>query len=104
MIGLGEWQFRIDTVFFKGNAEIVISDKGGKYDFDLKIENFDLPDYTIKDFSESENTLTATVNTDLLKGKDIPISITFEGDTLTGTIKIPMLGKIKLKDGKRVTD
>lgn len=38
----------------------------------------------------------------MLPGKDIVLNATFDGDTFEGVLKIPFVGKVKLKDGRRL--
>ncbi len=102
MIGLGKWSVRVDTMFFRGEAFFTIFDDNGKYGWSLEVPGESIPDIEIKDVQEDGNTLTAVANVDLLPGKDIDITATFDGDTVEGLIKIPFIGKIKLKDGKKV--
>lgn len=101
MIGIGTWSFNVDTMFFRGEAQIKIFDNGGEYGFEVKIPGEDIPEIIVKDVVEDGNTLNAVGNISLLKGKDIPVSLTFEGDTANGFLKVPYVGKIKLKDGKK---
>ncbi|MCR5484744.1 MAG: hypothetical protein K6F09_04040 [Clostridiales bacterium] len=102
MIGLGKWLCHVNTMLFRGDAYITIFDDGGKYGFSLDVQGADIPGLNIKDVKEDGNTLTASAETSMLPGKEIPISLTFDGDTVSGTAKIPFIGNIKLKDGKRV--
>ncbi len=104
MIGLGTWSFDIDTMFFNGEAQIKIFDNNGAYGFEVKIPGEDIPEIAVKDVVEDGNTLTAVGNISLLKGKDVPISLTFEGDTVNGFLKVPYVGKIKLTGGKKIAD
>lgn len=102
MIGIGRWAVSIDTMMFRGDAVLVIADKDGTYDFSVEVENLKVPPYAVNNITEDGNTLTATVTTSVLPGKEVPISLTFDGDTLTGFAKIPLLGKIKLKNGHKI--
>ncbi len=102
MIGLGTWKFHVDTMLFKGDAIIKIFNNGGEYDFELDVKDVDIPDISVKDINEDGDTLTAVGSTSMLPGKDIPISLTFSGDTVTGFVKVPLIGKIKLKEGTRI--
>lgn len=101
MIGIGKWVCHVDTMFFKGDARIRIFDDNGEYGFELSLPDMDIPEIVIKDVKEDGNTVTATATTDLLPGKDIGVKLTFDGDTFEGVLKVPFIGKIKLKDGKR---
>lgn len=102
MIGLGKWACHVDTMFYRGDATFTIKDNNGEYGWELDVPGVDVPEIVIRNITEDGNTLTAVANVDLLPGKDIDITATFEGDTFEGLIKIPFIGKIKLKDGKRV--
>lgn len=103
MIGLGKWQFVVDTMFFKGTAIIQISNKNGQYDFQATIPGMQkTPSYQIKSIEEEGNTLIITATTDIFKGKDVNVVATFENNVCNGYIKVPMLGKIKIKDGVKI--
>lgn len=102
MIGLGKWVCHVDTMFFRGDANLHLFDNNGAYGFELSLPDMDIPEVVIKDISEDGNTLHAIANVDLLPGKDIDVTLTFEGDTMEGLLKVPFIGKIKLKDGKKV--
>ena len=103
MIGLGSWSVSIDTMMFRGNAVLTISDKDGAYDFAVQVDKLEkIPPYTIERVTEDGNTLEAVITTPLMSGKELLLSMTFDGDTLTGFAKVPLLGKIKLKNGHRV--
>ena len=104
MIGIGTWECHVDTMLFKGDARIKIFDNGGQYGFDLDVKDVDIPDLDVKDIVEDGDTLTATATTSMLPGKEIPISLTFDGDTVEGSLKVPFIGKIKLKNGKKIAD
>jgi len=102
MIGLGKWLFHVDTMLFKGDAVLKIFDNNGKYGFDIDISDIDVPEFSVTSVEEDGDTLNAVATTSLLPGREIPIAITFEDNVANGFIKAPMIGKIKLKDGKKV--
>ena len=104
MIGIGTWMCHVDTMLFKGDAKIKIFDNGGQYGFDLDVKDIDLPDIAVKDIVEDGDTLTATAITSMLPGKEIPITLTFDGDTVDGSLKVPFVGKVKLKNGRKIAD
>jgi hypothetical protein len=101
MIGLGKWVCHVDTMFFRGDAHLHLFDNNGEYGFELSLPDMSIPEVVIKDVTEDGNTLNAIANVDLLPGKDIDVTLTFDGDTFEGLLKVPFIGKIKLKDGKR---
>ena len=103
MIGLGNWSVSIDTMMFRGDAVLTIADKDGDYDFSVQVDKIEkMPPYTIESVTEEGDTLTIVITTPMMSGKQITASMTFEGDTLTGFAKVPLLGKIKFKNGHRV--
>lgn len=104
MIGIGTWMCHVDTMLFKGDAKIKIYDNGGQYGFDLDVKDIDIPDIDVKDIVEDGDTLTATATTSMLPGKEIPITLTFDGDTVEGSLKVPFVGKVKLKNGRKIAD
>jgi len=107
MIGIGTWTCRIDTLFFKGEATIKIFDDNGEYGVELQIPDVDIPEVEIIEIDANEETreVDAVARISLLPGKDITCHFEFEGeDTFTGFLKIPFLGKVRLKDGKKVAD
>ena len=102
MLGLGTWKFKVDTMFFRGDAKLIVAEKNGEYDITIDIPGETLPEIGFDNIQAEGNTVTGTARTDLLKGKDIPFSCTFEGDTANGLLKVPMLGKIKLNNGVKI--
>ncbi len=101
MIGLGTWEIPVNSLFFKGTAQITVKDNDGEYDFSFSIPGQKLPDFDISNVMTSGNTLSADATCDMLKGKLIHVDVTFEGDRCTGFVKGPMGVKIKI-DGKRI--
>ena len=104
MIGLGKWACNVNTMFFSGEAKINVFDNNGTYGFELDVPDINIPAIDIKKVEEDDDTINAVVQTDLLPGKDIELSITFDGDEFDGFLKIPFLGKIKFKDGHRIAE
>lgn len=100
MVGLGVWEAEINTIFFKGTGRVKISDVNGNYDFKIEIEGMNIPEVNVYDIVENGNTLTANAECDIFKGKKIPVSVTFDGDTVTGIVKAPMVGKLKFNGRK----
>ncbi len=100
MIGIGSWLAHVDTMFFKGDISFKILDKNGEYAFEyaLPAEIDDVPETKFFDIKEDDDTLNLKAAVDLIPGKDIDASFTFSGDTASGFIKIPYIGKIKIKD------
>ncbi|MDR2753662.1 MAG: hypothetical protein LBB50_05085 [Oscillospiraceae bacterium] len=102
MVGIGKWQFFMDTMFYRGNAFLLVREKDGDYDIGLEVPGVEIPAITFSNVTIEENTVSGITRTDLLKGKDIPFSATFTDDTANGWLKVPFLGKLKLKNGVKV--
>ncbi|MBQ7542231.1 MAG: hypothetical protein IJT44_08075 [Clostridia bacterium] len=103
MIGLGKWSCSVDTMMFRGDAILTVADNGGAYEITAEVPGMTMPEYAVSNITEDGDTLTAIVTTPLLSGKELPISLTFDSDTFTGFAKVPLLGKIKFKNGKRIS-
>lgn len=104
MIGIGTWKCHVDTMMFEGDIKFRIDDNGGQYEPTILMDG-PVPEYSIKSITEENgDTLHIVGNAEMMKGKDIDIVVTFSGDSCTGFVKIPFLGKIKLKNGVRIED
>lgn len=101
MIGLGIWEIPVNSMFYKGTAEITVTDNGGEYDFGFKVPGFKVPEMDISNVTVDGNKLSADATCDMLKGKNLHVDVEFDGDTCKGVVKGPMGVKIKL-DGKRI--
>ena len=102
MLGLGTWQFEVDTMFYRGRVLLIVGEKDGAYDISIDIPGMDVPDFKVISIEAEDNTVTGAAQTDLLRGKDIPFSITFDGDTAEGYLKVPFMGKFSLREGKKI--
>ncbi|HOA34164.1 MAG: hypothetical protein GXY95_05085 [Clostridiales bacterium] len=103
MIGLGKWKARVDHMFFKGDVILEIKDNNGEYDFDIDLNaDMELPDFRFYDIVEDGNTLKGKGEVSLLPGKEIEAFLEFDGDKMSGYLKAPLVGKIKIKDGVKV--
>ena len=105
MIGLGTWSCGISTPLVKDKATFTISDDNGKYKISLRIKNWDIESLPIVSAREYGNTLQLRVSGEIYKpGTYADSEMTFDGDELTGYIVLPLLGKLRLTDGKRVKE
>ena len=102
MIGLGKWACIVNTMVFSGDVEFEIFDNNGEYGFNLNLPNVKVPDFKVKEVEEDDDTITATIETSLLEGKDITLVVTIDDDTFDGYIKVPFFGKVKLKNGRKI--
>lgn len=101
MIGLGTWEAPISTIFYKGTGIMTISEKNGDYDFKFELVGQKLPEIRVSEIKEDSNTLTMIGECDYLKGQKVPVSLTFDGDSFIGTLKAPVIGKIKIKGTRK---
>ena len=108
MLGLGTWQFEVDTMFYRGRVLLIVGEKDGGYDISIDIPGMDVPDFKVVSIEAEDGntdvsgTVTGAAQTDLLRGKDIPFSIAFDGDTAEGFLKVPFMGKFTMRDGKKI--
>ena len=105
MIGLGKWQAEINNIIFKGSAVFTIADDNGNYKIDLELPGEDLgvSDINIQNIQEDGDTLTGEATVDIIPGgKACEISLTFTDDVCNGFLKVPIIGKIKVKDAKKI--
>ncbi|MBR2869164.1 MAG: hypothetical protein IKB88_08925 [Clostridia bacterium] len=103
MIGLGRWACSVNTMFYSGDVDFEIFDNNGKYGFKLNVPDVNVPDVTVKSVEEDDDTITATIETGVFPGKDITLVVTLDDDTFDGYVKVPMFGKIKLKNGRKIS-
>lgn len=106
MIGIGKWQVSVNMLIFKGDIDIVIENTDGDYKINFNLpEKFNGFKIAITEVTENGNTLSGKGSVDMGKGKKIEVgaTATFDGDTLTGVLSIPMLKReIPLKNGHRI--
>ena len=103
MSGIGKYKVDIDHMFFKGEAVFEIGFENGNYEFEIEIDNADFDmDVTITEFEEDDDTLDAKATVAILPGKEIDVHLTFEDDGCNGYLKIPFVGKIKIKDAVKI--
>lgn len=101
-IALGKWICHVDTFIFSGDIKLNVKNKNGEYDFELDMPGFDMPNFEIISISETADSVAATIFVPALK-KEAEINVTFTGDTVNGYIKVPFMGKIKIKNGKKIS-
>lgn len=103
MLGLGNWEFTVDSMLFRGKVKVAVTNEDGAYDVKLDIPGMDkIPPIVIVSIEEKENELCGIAKNSALGDKDIPFSFSFDGEKATGFIKIPIVGKINLKDGRMI--
>ena len=103
MIGIGKYKVNIDHMFFKGEAVFEIDFKNNNYELEIEIDDADFDmDVTITEFEEDDDTLDAKATVAILPGKEIDVHLTFDDDGCNGYLKIPFVGKIKIKDAVKI--
>ncbi len=106
MIGLGKWEVDINMLIYRGPIGVEIADNNGEYKVDFKLpEKFSAFKITTGDIVEDGNKLSGKGVVDMGKGRKIDAfaEVEINGDTLTGTLKIPMLKRdIPLKNGHKI--
>lgn len=103
MIGIGKWRGYVSTMFFKGDTTFTIEDDNGNYKVDLELPSeIDVPEFSFSEIQGNGNILTAIATSPKFPGKKIDIELTFDGDNFDGLLKVPYIGKVKIKDGKKI--
>ena len=104
MLGIGKYKANVDTMFYKGEAIFGFYDKNGEYGFTLEAENspVPIPEIFITEPIEDGNTLIAKASTPALPGRVVDINLTFENNECNGFIKVPFIGKIKIKNATKL--
>ncbi len=98
-----KYRAKINNMFFKGDAVFGITYTDGKYgmEIDLVGAEFEMP-VEIVEAEVEDTTLLAKATTPLLPDKIIDVTLTFEDDKCNGFLKIPFIGKIKIKDAIKI--
>lgn len=102
MIGLGIWTGEIDTSILSGSATVEIKDNNGEYDFSVTVPSLKkLPNFRVFDIVEEGNLLSGKAEIDLMGKMIVDVCVEINGDTFTGYFKVPFIGKIEIKNGKK---
>ena len=103
MIGLGKWTGEIETSLISGNAIVEISDNNGEYDFFVTVPSLKkLPNFRVFDIKENGNKLSGKAEVDIMGKMIVDVCVEINGDTFTGYFQIPFLGKIEIKNGRKI--
>ncbi len=101
-----KYKAKINNMFFKGDAVFGVTCADGKYGMEIDLEgaDFEMPVEITQALVErtEENTFMAKAVTELLPDKEIDICLTFEDDVCNGYLKIPFVGKVKIKNAVKV--
>lgn len=100
---IGKWQGSVDTSVFKGDATVDIFDNNGEYGFSVSVPGLEkLPDFSVYDITEGEDSLSGRAKIDIFGGMTAEINVVFSGDRFTGEIRIPILGRVPILNGRRI--
>ena len=105
MIGLGKYNVSINHMFYTGVATFEIKDDNGSYKLDIVLnenDDFEISDVELTDVIEEVDTIIAKAYIDEFPGKAIDVTLTFNNDKCNGFLKIPFVGKIKIKDAVKI--
>lgn len=103
MIGLGKWTGDIETSMLCGNAMVEITDNNGEYDFSVTVPSLKkLPNFRVFDIKEEGNQLSGKAEIDLMGKMIVDVCVEINGDTFTGYFKVPFIGKIEIKNGRKI--
>ncbi|MBQ8944326.1 MAG: hypothetical protein IJ050_07465 [Clostridia bacterium] len=104
MTALGLWEASIDTLFFKETGRVEIFDNNGEYGFRGVVRGFDLSKIEVISLKEEGGTIDAAVKTPLFPEKTVDIHIEIDGDALAGYAVLPVVGRVKIKNGHRIKE
>lgn len=103
MIGEGTWSGVVRTVFYRGEVSFTLREQDGSLSVDLRLPSgVIVPKIEILSHTEQGNSLLIRAETAVMPDKVIDIQLDFDGDTLNGVVKIPILGKLKIESFTRV--
>jgi len=104
MLGIGTWEFPVNVMGNRGIVQLKITDEGGKYGFTLRVpgQQGQVPPVQIRRVTEQGNTLHIVARVPQFPNTDIPVSVTFDGDTASGMLTAPFIGRILLKNGRKI--
>ncbi len=103
MIGIGKWQITLNTNILSRTAVVEIKDCDGNYDVSVISPGFTVPPYKLlKVETVDENTLVGHFEITDLPAKYVTVRAVFTEDTISGFIKIPLIGRLEFTDGKKI--
>ena len=104
MVFTGKWKADINNMFYKGEAFLTLDEKDGGYTMDIELPQLDenIGEITVLEAETDDSSFIAKVETSALPGKPIDVNLEFDDDVCSGFIKIPFIGKIKIKDAEKV--
>lgn len=96
MIGIGKWEGKVNTMFIKGSAVFDIADDNGEYKIDISLgsngENGTNLNISYSDIHSEGNTLFLSGEISMLPGKTVSAELTFDGNSVSGFLRLPIAG------------
>lgn len=104
MLGIGKWKGEISTIVLKGTVFFEIAHDGKNYLVDIRLpEPMNKVKIAFDEIHEDGNSLVGTGSISVMKNKTVETKITFEENgRVKSFMKIPMLGKVVMKNVERV--
>lgn len=104
MLGIGKWKGEISTIVLKGTVFFEIAHDGKNYLVDIRLpEPMNKVKIAYDEIHEDGNSLVGTGSISVMKNKTVETKITFEENgRVKSFMKIPMLGKVVMKNVERV--
>lgn len=98
-----KYKAKINNMFFKGDAVFGITRTDGKYGMEIDLDgaDYDIP-VEITEVIEDGDMFIANATTSLLPGRTVDITLSFENGKCNGFLKIPFIGKVKIKDAVKI--
>ena len=106
-IGIGTWTGKINVRIARGEVKFTISEAdNGDYKIDVSLpgalKTAKIEFMNLKEEPDGK-TISGEGKISVLPGRKLTGAFTFEEDTFVGEIKAPVVGKIMITDGKRVS-
>lgn len=107
-IGLGSWSGKINLRIARGEVKFTISeDENGGYKIATSLPGaLKTAKINFIEINEEPDgkSLSGMGTISVLPGRKLTGIFTFEDDTFTGEIKAPVVGKISITEGKKVSE
>ena len=93
----------VDGMYYKPRIISKITDNNGEYDFSVTVPSLKkLPNFRVYDIKENGNQLSGKAEIDLMGKMKVDVCVEIHGDTFTGYIKVPFIGNIEIKNGRKI--
>jgi hypothetical protein len=107
-IGIGTWAGKLNVRLARGEVKFTISEaEDGDYKIDVALpgalKSAKINFFNLKEEDDGK-TISGEGTISVLPGRKLTGAFTFEEDTFVGEIKAPVVGKIKITDGKRIAE